>query len=214
MKSARRQILQQAGSLALLGAVPKAWPDGGCTPAPQCRQACGPTGRATEGPFYVADAPESVDINPARMPGPPMRIGGVVYREDGTTPIAGAKVEIWHADAAGHYHPEDNGPASRYRRSEINLRGTTRTDAQGRFAFDSIVPAHYGGRRRHLHWRVSAPGHRTIVTQSYWIEERGTDIDKGDGVDRGAEACRWIAFRSEAGVAVGAFDVVLKAAPA
>jgi protocatechuate 3,4-dioxygenase beta subunit len=212
MKTARRQLLRQAGAIAVLAPVVPVWPQAGCEPAPQCRKDCGPTGRATEGPFYVANAPDAADINPARMPGTPMHVSGTVYSADGVTPVANAKVEIWHADSDGHYHPEDNGDVARYRRSEVNLRGSVRTDAQGRYAFDSIVPGHYDNRRRHLHWKVSAPGHRALTTQSYWLPERGTPRDRGDGTDRGAEACRWVEFRStERGVA-GVFDVVLKTA--
>jgi protocatechuate 3,4-dioxygenase beta subunit len=211
MKISRRKMLHYAGALAAFATVERSWSQA-CTPAPQCRKDCGPTSRATEGPFYVGNVPESVDINPGKAPGTPMRISGTVYSEDGVTPLARAKVEIWHSDSAGAYHPEDNGDIAKYRRSQINLRGTTTTDAQGRYAFDSIVPGHYGGRRRHLHWKVTAGGHRGLTTQSYWLEERGTARDKADGTDRGAEACRWVEFRSQQGASVGQFDVVLKTA--
>ena len=210
MKASRRKILRHAGAIAMLAPVANAWPQAGCEPAPQCRKDCGPTGRATEGPFYVGNAPESVDINPARAAGTALRVVGTVYSQDGVTPLANAKVEIWHADSAGSYHPEANGDIARYRRSEINLRGTTHTDAQGRYAFDSIVPGHYGDRRRHLHWKVSAAGHRAVTTQSYWREERGTPRDEADGTDRNPEACRWVEFHTLQGVSVGVFDIVLK----
>jgi protocatechuate 3,4-dioxygenase beta subunit len=212
MKSSRRKVLRQAGAVALLVPVTPAWPQTGCEPAPQCRKDCGPTARAAEGPFYVGNVPEAVDINPAKAAGTAMHISGTVYGPDGVTPIPNAKVEIWHADAAGAYHPEDNGDIARYRRSQINLRGTARTDAQGRYAFDSIVPGHYGDRRRHLHWKVSASGHRAVTTQSYWSDERGTPRDRGDATDRQPEACRWVEFRTLRGVATGVFDVVLKSA--
>ncbi|HEY0857404.1 MAG TPA: hypothetical protein VGE16_10115, partial [Albitalea sp.] len=181
-----------------------------CTPAPQCRRDCGPTAAATEGPFFVANAPEVVDINLGRAPGQPMRISGTVYGEDGVTPVRRARVEIWHADAAGAYHPHGSGDISRYRRGEVNLRGVAFTDEQGRYGFTSIVPGHYGARRRHIHWKVSAPGQRALTTQSYWLDERGTERDRGDGVDRRVEACRWVEFRIDNGVAVGLFDIVLR----
>jgi protocatechuate 3,4-dioxygenase beta subunit len=212
MKASRRKVLRQAGAIAMLAPVASAWPQGSCEPAPQCRKDCGPTGRAAEGPFYVGNAPEIVDINPARATGTPLRITGTVYSQDGVTPLANAKVEVWHADSAGSYHPQANGDIAKYRRSEINLRGTTHTDTQGRYAFDSIVPGHYGERRRHLHWKISAPGHRAVTTQSYWREERGTPRDKGDGTDRDPEACRWVEFRALQGVSAGVFDIVLKTA--
>jgi protocatechuate 3,4-dioxygenase beta subunit len=212
MKTSRRKVIREAGAVALLAQLPSAWPQSACEPAPQCRKDCGPTARATEGPFYVGNAPEAVDINPGQAAGTPMHVSGTVYSHDGVTPVANAKVEIWHADDGGSYHPESSGDIAKFRRSEINLRGTTRTDAQGRYAFDSIVPGHYGERRRHLHWKVSAPGHRSVTTQSYWLDERGTPRDKGDSTDRNVEACRWVDFRSQQGRSAGIFDIVLQSA--
>ncbi|HEX6706371.1 MAG TPA: hypothetical protein VF169_16545 [Albitalea sp.] len=197
MKTARRRLLREASALGLAAATP-AWAH------------CGPTGSATEGPFYVGNAPEGADINPAKSPGRPMRITGTVFSEDGKTPLRGVRVEIWHADDAGDYHPEGSGDISRYRRGDINLRGVARTDDAGRYTFTSIVPGHYGERRRHIHWKVSAPGQRPLTTQSYWQDERGTARDRGDGTDRRAEDCRWVAFTDQQGVAVGVFDIVLK----
>jgi len=211
MKPLRRHLLHEAGALGLLAALPPAWSQSaGCSPAPQCRRECGPTARATEGPFYVSNVAAGVDINVARAPGQPMRIAGTVYAEDGVTPVPRARVEIWHCDAQGDYHPSGNGDIARYRRGEINLRGTATTDDAGRFAFTSIVPGHYGNRRRHLHWKVEAPGHRPLTTQSYWLDERGTARERADlFADPRVEACRWVAFRDEQGTAVGVFDVVL-----
>jgi protocatechuate 3,4-dioxygenase beta subunit len=202
MKMNRRRLLRNAGMAGMSGACGLL--------ASASRAACGPTGSATEGPFYVGYAPEGVDINPGRAPGPTMRIVGTVYSEDGATPLRRARVEIWHADAAGDYHPSGNGDISRYRRGDVNLRGVTHTDDNGRFAFTSVVPGHYGDRRRHIHWKVSAPGHRALTTQSYWLDERGTEREKRDGTDRRVEACRWVSFRDEAGQSSGVFDIVLK----
>ena len=205
-----RRLFIHVAVLGLLARGLAAWAQSACTPSPQCRRDCGPTHAATEGPFYVANAPELVDINPARAQGTTMRIEGTVYSQDAVTPIRAARVEIWHADALGAYHPQGHGDIASYRRSEINLRGVGHTDALGRFAFASIVPGHYGDRRRHIHWKISAPGHRTVTTQSYWLDERGSARDQQDGTDRRPEACRWVAFKERDGAAVGVFDVVLE----
>lgn len=156
---------------------------------------CGPTGRATAGPFYVGNTPTRMDINFLGAPGQLMEVGGFVLGgADHATPLAGVAVELWHADADGRYHPEDDGDITRYRAEEINLRGQVRTGADGGFAFRSVVPGHYGNRRRHLHWRVVAPGHRPLVTQTYWRDEKGSRHERTDPVDRDPEDCRWIAF--------------------
>ena len=214
MTGSRRRWLQRAGMLGLFAA----WVQSararlalGCVPSPQCRLACGPTTEATAGPFYVAHAPQGADINPGRAPGQPMRIEGTVFGADGTTPLAGARVELWHADADGRYHPADQGDVSSFRRGEINLRGVVLTDADGRYAFRSIVPGLYGGRRRHLHWKVMAGGHRPLTTQSYWLTERNTPRDRGDAVDPRVESCRWVDFVEDGDAMAGVFDIVLRA---
>jgi protocatechuate 3,4-dioxygenase beta subunit len=176
-------------------------------------ETCGPTGRATAGPFYVSNAPTTMNINLLRAPGVPLRVSGLVLGgRDGRTPVAGAKIELWHADSDGHYHPEDHGDVSSYRPEEINLRGQVVAGGDGRFSFDSIVPGRYGNRRRHLHWRLVAPGHRPLVTQTYWQDEKGTLVETGDPVDRDPEACRWVRFQPAAGVVTG--DVVFVLEPA
>lgn len=171
---------------------------------------CGPTAATTAGPFYVANSPSLTDINRHRSPGTPMHVSGTVLGgADGRRALAGAVVEIWHCDADGDYHPNGSGDVSRYAPEQVNLRGIGLTDAAGRYAFDSIVPGHYGNRRRHIHWRFIAEGHRPLVTQSYWLDERGTLRERLDFVDRNTDACRWVAFESRDGIATGRFDVVL-----
>lgn len=172
---------------------------------------CGPTGAATAGPFYVRNTDLLANINPRRAPGTPMRVEGTVFGgADGRQPLAGAVVEIWHCDDHGDYHPNGSGDVSRYDPQQINLRGMSLTDVEGHYHFDSIVPGHYGNRRRHIHWRIVADGHRPLVTQSYWADERGSARERRDGVDRDPEDCRWVRFEVDGGgVHLGRFDIVL-----
>lgn len=145
----------------------------------------GGTPRTIEGPLYVAGAPESVGF--ARLDdGTPEGNGGAhadtllmqgtVFDEDGT-PVAGAKVEVWHANLLGNYSFFDRQQAP------FNLRRTIVTDADGRYRFRSIIPVGYGcppdgttqqlldllgrhGQRpAHIHFFVSAPGRRKLTTQ-------------------------------------------------
>jgi catechol 1,2-dioxygenase len=94
-------------------------------------------------------------------------------------PIAGASVDIWQADDAGHYDTQD--PAQ----DPGNLRGLFTTDADGAYWFRSVVPASYpvptdgpGGellramgrhpmRPAHIHYRVEAAGHRPVTTHVF-----------------------------------------------
>lgn len=205
MSTYRRRFLQVSAALVAVAPLRTLFAQG----APQC----GLTGEATEGPFFVANMPLGSQINTRGMRGTPMHVTGLVLAADGKSPLAAAKVELWHADADGNYHPAGNGDMRNYRPEQLNLRGTVLTDAQGRFQFDSIVPAFYGNRRRHLHWKISARGHRTLTTQTYWASERGHPSTLRDFVDRNSEACRWLDFRNDAkGVATGHFTVFMGSA--
>lgn len=169
---------------------------------------CGVTESATAGPYYVTNAPRGRNINRLNMRGTPMWVTGVVRGESGAT-IADAQVEIWHCDAEGNYHPSDQGDIKDFKSTQVNLRGLGLTDANGQYAFESIVPAQYSGRRRHIHWKFSAKGYRTLITQSYWLSDKASRSSQRDFVDRNASDCRHVDFKMVAGVAQGTLDVVL-----
>ncbi|WP_431025148.1 catechol 1,2-dioxygenase [Halomonas sp. H5] len=143
-------------------------------------QRAGGTPRTIEGPLYVAGAPEAEGF--ARLDdgqdaeGETMWLTGQV-RDVGGNPIAGAKVEIWHADSKGSYSFFDPS------QSEYNLRRTIYTDSDGRYTALSIIPSGYGvpegaptdrilkalgrhgERPAHIHYFISAPGHQHLTTQ-------------------------------------------------
>jgi len=72
-----------------------------------------------------------------------------------------AKVEVWHADHFGKYDIDG------YRfRAQIPLEG------KGAYSFDSVMPGHYPARVcQHVHFLVSALGHKTLVTQLYFATD-------------------------------------------
>ncbi|MRW84124.1 catechol 1,2-dioxygenase [Pseudoduganella sp. FT26W] len=141
----------------------------------------GATPRTIEGPLYVAGAPESVgfarlDDGSESERAETLLMQGTVFDEDGK-PLAGAKVEVWHANLLGNYSFFDRT------QSDFNLRRTIITDDQGRYQFRSIIPVGYGcppdgttqqlldllgrhGQRpAHIHFFISADGQRKLTTQ-------------------------------------------------
>jgi len=105
-----------------------------------------------------------------------MFLQGKVTGPDGK-PLAGATVDLWHANTQGNYSYFDQS------QTEYNLRRRIITDAEGRYHARSIVPSGYGcspdgptqevldqlgrhGQRpAHIHFFISAPGHRHLTTQ-------------------------------------------------
>lgn len=141
----------------------------------------GGTPRTIEGPLYVAGAPVStgfarLDDGTETGDGEVLFMQGTVYDGNGK-PLPNAKVEVWHANLMGNYSFFDKS------QSHFNLRRTILTDANGRYQFRSIVPSGYGcpphgttqalldklgrhGQRpAHIHFFVTAEGHRRLTTQ-------------------------------------------------
>ena len=139
----------------------------------------GGTPRTIEGPLYVAGAP--VEQGFARLDdgadkGELLYMHGQVRDVNGKA-LAGATVEVWHANTLGNYSFFDKT------QSDFNLRRTIITDAEGRYAFRSIVPSGYacppggstegilkqlgrhGQRPAHIHFFASADDHRHLTTQ-------------------------------------------------
>ena len=139
----------------------------------------GGTPRTIEGPLYLADAPLSqgdARLDDGSEQGEVLFMEGQVRDTDGH-PIAGAIVDVWHANTKGGYSFFD--PSQK----PWNLRRRIEADAEGRYRFRSILPSGYGcppdgptqklldqlgrhGRRpAHVHFFVSAPGYRQLTTQ-------------------------------------------------
>ena len=94
----------------------------------------------TVGPFFHLGCTEPGSVGSlvhASTKGERIQLVCRVLDGDGV-PVPDAMVEIWQADAAGHYnHPEDKPENSS---SAFRGHGRLATDAQGRCAFTTIMP--------------------------------------------------------------------------
>ena len=118
--------------------------------------------------------------------GIPLVITGRVRSQGrGCAPLADARVDVWQADSDGRYWNERDiwrrdtnsaagggQPGSEPPSHLYNCRADARTDKEGRFRFVTTLPGLYGGgsffRPSHIHVRVVANGHPTLVTQLYF----------------------------------------------
>lgn len=130
---------------------------------------CPPTEENPQGPFYLPDMPLRADLAPRDEPGERLAVTGRVLSAADCRPLAGARVEVWHANASGTYYGlEGDGGEDASR-----LRGRIRTGADGAYRFETVLPGRYPlsprrFRPRHIHYLVSHPGHRTLMTQLYF----------------------------------------------
>ena len=105
-----------------------------------------------------AEIPSSIRLAPPGEPGVPMRISGRVLDGSGRT-RAGVVVYAYQTDRTGIYP----SPAQRLGREAMRhgcLRGWVRSDAQGRYAIDTIRPGSYPDEEmaEHVHMHVLEPG--------------------------------------------------------
>ncbi len=151
------------------------------------------------GPFYTPGAPAQSDLCASGSGGKErLQVSGRVLGAD-CKPLAGALVEVWHADARGDYSGFTRGKQDD---PACLLRASVKTDAGGRYAFYSIVPAEYPGRPRHIHYRVSHAAHATLVTQLYFARERGATDELVVALQRDDKIA--------GGVARAVFDITLR----
>ena len=117
------------------------------------------------GPFYRPGSPVRTNLQIPGDPGTKLYLSGKVKHDDCTTPFKKAKVEIWHCSSKGEY---DNST------DEFKYRGTTFTDDDGKYFFNTILPVPYntGGstyRPAHYHMMITAEGYQPLITQLYFV---------------------------------------------
>lgn len=144
------------------------------------------------GPFFVEDAPEipsGGDISGGAS-GEPSWIYGTVKDTDGN-PIPNARIEVWEADDDGFYDVQ-------YTDGRIAGRAHLFSDEHGQYNFWGLTPTPYPiphdgpvgkmleatgrspVRAAHLHFMVTAPGYRTLVTHIFVVGDPQLEI--GDSV--------------------------------
>jgi len=139
----------------------------------------GATESTVFGPFFVDGAPEvplGGDIARGAK-GVPCYVAGTVRSADGR-PLPGARIDVWEADEDGFYDVQYAGDRNAG-------RGWLRAGEGGEYRFWSVRPAPYpipddgpvgdllkaAGRSpmrpAHLHFKVDAAGHRTLITHIF-----------------------------------------------
>jgi catechol 1,2-dioxygenase len=135
-----------------------------------------PTTTDILGPFYRPNAPMRSNLVPANSAGKRVSLSGIIFKDDGKTPLNNALVEIWHCDDHEHYDNDSD---------DYMFRGALKTGANGRYSFRTIMPVPYKAipddesswRPAHIHLRVSVPNQQDLITQLYFKGGKYIDTD-------------------------------------
>ncbi len=138
----------------------------------------------TEGPYFVDEALNRSDIraDPASgktRSGMPLRIAFHVSQmtaQGSCSPLAGARVDVWHCDAMGVYSDvRDPGFDTT---GQKFLRGYQVTDNAGTARFVTIYPGWYAGRTVHIHFKIRTSATRARAhefTSQLYFDDALTD---------------------------------------
>lgn len=160
------------------------------------RPAPGATQSTVLGPFFVEDAPaaeQGADIDPGGLGGGEPLFVDVTITDPAGKPVGGATVDVWHSDTEGFYDVQREGGA-------LARRARFVSDPEGRLRFRSTTPAAYPipydgpvgdmlkatnrhpWRPAHVHFMISAPGFRRLVTHVFVDGDPYLDSDAVFGV--------------------------------
>lgn len=180
---------------------------------PECTEA------TVFGPFFVDGAPhyENGDDVANGASGEPCEVSGSIRGLDGR-PVAGARIDVWQADAQGLYDVQ---------RDDLDTaqgRGVLHADEAGMYRFRTVLAqaypiptdgpvgelltatARHPWRPAHLHVRIEAPGYETLVTHVFREDDKWLDSDAVFGV-RQSLIAPWV--RREDGSYALHYDFVL-----
>lgn len=153
------------------------------------------TSSSVLGPFHIEDAPAipfGHDLK-RHYEGPVLLATGVVQDIEGN-PIEGAKLDIWQTAPNGLYSSQDE------EQDTYSFHGIQTTGADGRYGFTSVKPVIYevptdgpvgdilsasgrhAWRPSHLHFIISAPGFKTLVSEVFAADDPYLDQDAVFGV--------------------------------
>lgn len=189
------RILTRREVLALLGAAGagvvasrvKAQPAGAVTAlagGTEWVPACVVTPAQTEGPYFVDEKLNRVDIrsDPGTgklSEGAPLDLELRVYRvaNGSCQPMSGAMVDVWQCDAMGIYSDVRDMNGLFTTSGQKFLRGHQITDAAGVAKFTTVYPGWYQGRCVHIHFKVrtSAGGRNLEFTSQLYFDDAFTD---------------------------------------
>jgi protocatechuate 3,4-dioxygenase beta subunit len=118
-------------------------------------------------PEFVApaNAPSRVVVAGPEERGERLIVSGRVL--DGATPVPGVSIFVFQTDVEGRYSRELTGNEAELK---PRLKGLMRSDADGRYEYETIRPGHYDGNAAHVHYLVRMAGFNPLLLD-LWFED-------------------------------------------
>ncbi len=130
---------------------------------------CVLTPQAVAGPYYFDARMRREDVTEGH-PGAPLRLRFVVLEAGSCKPLAGARVDVWHARADGFYSGY-RGQGDDHAIDTTGgtfMRGTQFAGPRGEVSFRTVYPGWYEGRTTHIHFKVFADDNSVLTGQMYF----------------------------------------------
>jgi protocatechuate 3,4-dioxygenase beta subunit len=118
-----------------------------------------PTPASTAGPFYKPKAPFKNFLREQSSKGIPLNVFGKVIDTSGK-PLKDTIIEIWHTNPDGNYDLDG-----------YQYRASIRVNTNGEYNFETFLPGAYGGRAQHIHYQITTPQNRKLITQLYFSSD-------------------------------------------
>lgn len=133
----------------------------------EAQTACRRTTRDARGPYWEPGAPvRTLQIAEPEEAGVRLLVEGRMLGPDCRTPLSGYALDVWQADHEGNYYAAGE--------NDYRLRGKIKTDALGRYRFETVLPGRYGDefgiRPAHLHVNFLTPGGNVLLTTQLYFE--------------------------------------------
>jgi protocatechuate 3,4-dioxygenase beta subunit len=144
-----------------------------------------PTPSDIEGPFYKVGAPFRKELTA----NPTLSVKGLILNTNGEL-IKDVLIDIWQADSGGNYDLEG-----------FNFRAKSNDSS---YEFLTVMPGAYEldedeYRCPHIHFKIVAPGYKTLTTQLYFPDNQYNETDQ------------WFDVRRVINYPCGEFNFVLEA---
>jgi protocatechuate 3,4-dioxygenase beta subunit len=165
----RRAALAAVASSPALAVATRVRAEETATQSTLLTPSCILTPQADAGPYYFDAKMRREDITEGH-PGAPLQLRFVVLQAGSCKPLAGARVDVWHARADGFYsgyrgqgddHTTDTSGGT-------FMRGTQFAGPRGEVSFRTVYPGWYEGRTAHIHFKVFTDEKSVLTGQMYF----------------------------------------------